>query len=220
MIARDVLERVDVHLVLEPRHAGEHVLRSDPEQVGALGQHRLRGHPEHVGGELVGDLRPGVGLCEQVSTRDVDLIGERQRHGFARPAPRPGPRRRSRSARRSTPDPTRRRRRRSPGRIDPEATVPEKPRKSRSGRLTHCTGKRKGLPARACSTSSVSRYSISVRPVVPGHPLRAPRHVVTEARRQRNRRDGLEPEGPGERRVLVDDLVETARSKSRRGRSC
>ncbi len=54
--------------------------------------------------------------------------------------------------------------RRSPGRIDPEAMVPEKPRKSAFGRLTHCTGNRKGAAADAPSTSTVSRYSISVGP--------------------------------------------------------
>ncbi|MCY1176892.1 hypothetical protein D9M73_171800 [compost metagenome] len=57
----------------------------------------------------------------------------------------------------------------SPGFTLPLAISPEKPRKSRSGRLTHCTGMRK---ARACatsvSTSIVSRCSISVGPAYQG----------------------------------------------------
>ena len=34
----------------------------------------------------------------------------------------------------------------SPGWIEPPTMRPEKPRKSRSGRLTHCTGMRNGPP--------------------------------------------------------------------------
>ena len=45
----------------------------------------------------------------------------------------------------------------SPARTMPDATVPEKPRKSRSGRFTHCTGKRIGLAVRSELTSMVSR---------------------------------------------------------------
>ncbi len=52
----------------------------------------------------------------------------------------------------------------SPSRIDPDTTVPEKPRKSRFGRFTHCTGKRNGFSVRLCSASTPSRYSSSVGP--------------------------------------------------------
>ena len=45
----------------------------------------------------------------------------------------------------------------SPTATTPEATVPEKPRKSRLGRFTHCTGKRIGCRVRSVATSMVSR---------------------------------------------------------------
>ncbi len=56
----------------------------------------------------------------------------------------------------------------SPCAIRPLATVPEKPRKSRFGRLTHCTGKRNGLTVSAVSTSTVSRWPSSAGPVYQG----------------------------------------------------
>ena len=53
----------------------------------------------------------------------------------------------------------------SPGLTVPVAIWPEKPRKSRLGRLTHCTGMRKGLAWLAVLlTSMVSRWSISTGP--------------------------------------------------------
>ena len=57
----------------------------------------------------------------------------------------------------------------SPGRTVPLAISPAKPRKSESGRLTHCTGRRNG-PAAAASafTSTVSRCSTSVGPSCQG----------------------------------------------------
>ena len=57
----------------------------------------------------------------------------------------------------------------SPGAIRPAAIWPAKPRKSRSGRLTHCTGRRKGAAARrSASISTVSRCSIRVGPAYQG----------------------------------------------------
>ena len=50
----------------------------------------------------------------------------------------------------------------------PEATVPEKPRKSRFGRFTHWTGKRSGFCVRSVATSIVSRYGTSCGPVYQG----------------------------------------------------
>ena len=52
----------------------------------------------------------------------------------------------------------------SPGRIVPLTMRPEKPRKSRLGRLTHCTGRRKGRVAVSSSTWTVSRKPSSVGP--------------------------------------------------------
>ena len=57
----------------------------------------------------------------------------------------------------------------SPGRTWPPAIWPAKPRKSRSGRFTHCTGIRKGPAARrSSSTCTVSRCGISAGPVYQG----------------------------------------------------
>src|SRR3546814_10951940 len=57
----------------------------------------------------------------------------------------------------------------SPGRTVPLFTNPEKPRKSRLGRLTHCTAIRNGAAAsRSLSSGTVSRCSISAGPVYQG----------------------------------------------------
>src|SRR3546814_14796493 len=54
----------------------------------------------------------------------------------------------------------------SPTRTVPVAIWPEKPRKSRLGRLTHCTAMRKGFSrSETWSTSTVSRCSISAGPL-------------------------------------------------------
>ena len=52
---------------------------------------------------------------------------------------------------------------RSPTATDPETTVPEKPRKSALGRLTHCTGKRNGEAVPA-AISTDSRWSSRLGP--------------------------------------------------------
>ena len=54
--------------------------------------------------------------------------------------------------------------------------MPEKPRKSRLGRFTHCTGKRKGFSIASAATSTVSRCSSSVGPWCQGV---LPERVVT-----------------------------------------
>ena len=56
----------------------------------------------------------------------------------------------------------------SPGFTMPLTIVPAKPRKSRFGRFTHCTGMRNGLDTSSLSTSTVSRWSSSVGPSYQG----------------------------------------------------
>ncbi len=57
----------------------------------------------------------------------------------------------------------------SPGFTVPDAMRPEKPRKSRLGRLTHCTGMVKDRPCAAVPDSSTfSRCSISAGPLYQG----------------------------------------------------
>jgi hypothetical protein len=53
---------------------------------------------------------------------------------------------------------------RSPGLTVPAAIWPEKPRKSRFGRLTHCTGMRNDWPRRSSSTWTPSSQSIRIGP--------------------------------------------------------
>ena len=56
----------------------------------------------------------------------------------------------------------------SPRLIRPPAIVPAKPRKSRCGRLTHCTGRRNGALRRSSSTSMRSRWSSRYGPSCQG----------------------------------------------------
>ena len=64
----------------------------------------------------------------------------------------------------------------SPGRIVPEATVPAKPRKSRCGRSTVCTGKRKSTKLRSAATCTFSSVCSSVCPWYQG--MRSLRRVT------------------------------------------
>src|SRR5690606_39933458 len=52
----------------------------------------------------------------------------------------------------------------SPLRTTPDASVPQKPRKFRLGRLTYCTGKRRSLRLRFLAISTVSNRDINVGP--------------------------------------------------------
>ena len=83
-LRRQLVEIVDVDAVLELGHRGGRRPRADLHQIGAAGQHRLVAHPDEMGGELVGDFGPAVGRREHVAARDVDFVGERQRHRVAR----------------------------------------------------------------------------------------------------------------------------------------
>ena len=56
----------------------------------------------------------------------------------------------------------------SPGRTVPPTIMPAKPRKSRSGRLTHCTGIRNGPLAASSWTSTDSRCASNGGPVYHG----------------------------------------------------
>jgi hypothetical protein len=100
-----------------------------------------------VCGELIGNARPMPRRYQQIAAGDVDFVAERQRDGiagfgFLRIATTTW----------------------SPGRTRPLATVPQIPRKSEFGRLTHCTGKRNGLSAAGDAISIDSRQCISVGP--------------------------------------------------------
>ena len=100
---------------------------------------------------------------------------------------------------------------RSPGRTVPPTTRPEKPRKSWSGRFTHCTGIRKGPSLGACSISTVSRCSISVGPRYQGVCSLGVGDVVPPQSGERDADDVVDTELGGERpevrRHTVEDLL-------------
>ena len=96
----------------------------------------------------------------------------------------------------------------SPGATRPAAMVPAKPRKSRFGRFTHCTGKRKGFDPRSCATSTGSRCSISVGPLYQGM---LPERAVTLSPKRALIGTGTmdrKPSSDGEGDVVADDAVE------------
>ena len=186
---REMLERVDVDLVLQPRDARGNVTGPEAHQIRALGQHRLVRHPDDMGGELVDDLGAALGVRQHVAARDVDVVREGERHRLSRPASARSP---SAVTIRATEDscPEDATTMRSPGRTVPDTTVPESPRKSRFGRLTHCTGNRKGFCSRARAGSSVSRSSSSVGPSYQGE--RSDRIVTLSPKRADRGMDALE----------------------------
>ena len=109
----------------------------------------------------------------------------------------------------------------SPGLIEPLAIEPENPRKSRFGRLTHCTGKRNGA-----SLSSAPPASTSFEPgqqrlaLIPRRAFGQRGDVVAIARRNRQRRNRAEAEvlrhlGIGSRRSR-----RSAPRRNRPGPSC
>ena len=97
---------------------------------------------------------------------------------------------------------------RSPGRTAPPTTRPEKPRKSRSGRLTHCTGIRNGPSCTVVLDDHGLQVAHQRRAVVPGRVRARCRDVVALQRRQRDADDVVEPDLLRERAVLRFDAVE------------
>ena len=98
----------------------------------------------------------------------------------------------------------------SPTLTVPTTTVPEKPRKAASGRLTHCTGKRNGAVSPRPLTSTVSRWASSDGPSYQGVRLLERATVVAVARRDRHRQQRAQAQGRGERLEGALDLPEAA----------
>ena len=99
---------------------------------------------------------------------------------------------------------------RSPRAMRPLGIVPAKPRKSWCGRLTHCTGRRKGALRRSSSTSTLSRYSSKMRARVPGRARAPGRDVVAVAGGDRQRDQRAKAERLGEFPVVGFDLAKDA----------
>ena len=76
----------------------------------------------------------------------------------------------------------------SPFRTIPDATVPEKPRKSRLGRRTYCTGKRRSVRLRSLAMCTVSRWSSSGGPEY--HGIASLRETTLSPLRRRHRDEG------------------------------
>ncbi len=105
----------------------------------------------------------------------------------------------------------------SPALIVPLAIVPEKPRKSRCGRLTHCTGMRKGSAGALILDIDRLEIGDERRAVIPGRLVAARRDIVAEARRNRNGDDAREAERRGESGEILRRWCRTrARRKSTR----
>ena len=80
---RVLRERVDVEPVGQPAYVGRYRACAELQQIGSAEAQRLVAHPDEVGGEAVIDRRPRAGMRQHVAAGDVDLVGERQRHGIA-----------------------------------------------------------------------------------------------------------------------------------------
>jgi len=73
-----MFQRVHVHLVLDVGDGCGHGLRADLEQIGPAGQQRLVVHPHQGRFELIGRAGGRVGGRNDVTARDVDLVGKCQ----------------------------------------------------------------------------------------------------------------------------------------------
>jgi hypothetical protein len=157
----------------------------DPHQVLPAGQHRLLVEPEQLRRELVRDLGPRRGRHEHVTARDVELIGEAERHRLPRRGlglvairaeqPRDAARQarsrdRHRVAHRDPPagDRARDAAEACIGPVDPLHRQAE--------------GRRRGLGA----DLHLLEMRQQRRPPVPGHPGRARGHIVPVPRRERD----------------------------------
>ena len=133
---------------------------ADLQQVRAAGQHRRRRASRRRAPRTGRPPRPARRpRHEHVAAADVDLVGEGERHRLAGDrlvevaVEGDDPRRRCSSCPTAGPG---RGRRAGPCR---RRCVPEKPRKSRSGRFTHCTGMRNGRSASVVVDLAPSRGS-------------------------------------------------------------
>ena len=122
-----------------------HRLRARASTSMAARHHRLIGHPDDRCFELIGDLRRTVGGADYVAARAVDFVVQANSHRLAgdRFTRDHHPARRSRLTVEVIPEGSTRTA--SPILTVPAQIKPDKPRKSRFGRLTHCTGIRNGL---------------------------------------------------------------------------
>ena len=101
----------------------------------------------------------------------------------------------------------------------PDAMLPLKPRKSADGRLTHCTGRRKGRSSSRW-TSMVSRISISGGPPYQGVFSPAAKTLSPRRAESGTARMSGDAELAGKAGVVGGDVVEDLPVPSRQGPSC
>jgi hypothetical protein len=74
---------IDVDPMLQRGDRRRHGARSDLQPVRTTRDQRLLLHPHQMRGELVGKLGALLRIDEEIAAREVDLVGEGQRHGIA-----------------------------------------------------------------------------------------------------------------------------------------
>ena len=126
-------------------------------EIGAARQQLVVAHPDEMRGELIGDLGPVLRVAQDIAARDIEFVGEGQGDGIARRS----------AVEVAVAGDDARDLRVTAGTRDDDLVAGldafrsrrfrENPRKSRCGRLTHCTAKRNGWPQLSSSTSIVSR---------------------------------------------------------------
>ena len=84
LLGLHMFQSVDVDLVFQGQHGRGNGLRADLHQIASAAQHRLLAHPNDGRLELIADLGRCVGGADQVAARDVDFVGQRQRHRLIR----------------------------------------------------------------------------------------------------------------------------------------
>src|SRR5712671_1066671 len=85
-LVRQMRQRIDVDAVLERGNGGRHGTGPDLQQIGAAWDQWMIAHPDHMGCELVDEFGRLAGVCEEITTRDVDisLKGESDRLALLR----------------------------------------------------------------------------------------------------------------------------------------
>ena len=83
MLGGELLLSVDVDAMLEVGDRRRNGLGAELHQIRSTRQHRLGAHPNYVRGELVGDFGPRLRAAQHVAARDVEFVGQGDRHGVA-----------------------------------------------------------------------------------------------------------------------------------------
>jgi hypothetical protein len=166
-----MFQGIHIDPVMQQARDGRDQPRTELKIVLPTRQQRRIRHPYHPRIKSIGYRRQAVGMNQQITATDIDLIAQGQGHRLTGEQPPVIPlgghdgryladRRPKGSATTS-----------SPGRTAPAAMVPQKPRKSRWGRLTYCTGKTEIAQVAVGSRFSTFPAGAAGSARVPGHHL-------------------------------------------------